>query len=89
MRFGSWLEIHLPPRCPGNLDRFLEVFSDMIELLFTSGNFHCLPLKFWQIFASSGQKYPRKTRLINSGIRDANVIPHELSDYEFRFEQVG
>jgi len=57
MRFGSWLETHLPPCRSGILDGFLEVLSDMVELLFTSGNFRSLPLKLRQIFPSSGQQH--------------------------------
>jgi hypothetical protein len=89
MRFGNWLEIHLPPHCACILNRFLEVLSDMMELLLAPGNFRCLPLKLWQIFASSGQQHPQKTGFINGGIRDADVIPHELSSYEIGFEQAG
>jgi hypothetical protein len=89
MRFGSWLEIHLAPRRPGNLNRFLEVLSDVVELLFASANFRSLPLQLGQIFPTSGQQHPRKTGLVNSGIRDAYVVPHELGDHEFRFEQVS
>jgi hypothetical protein len=57
MRFGSWLETHLPPRSPGILNGFLEVLSDVVKLFFASGNFSSLPLKLRQIFPSSGQQH--------------------------------
>jgi hypothetical protein len=57
MRFGSWLETHLPPRCPGTLNGFFEVLSDMVKLFFASGNLRSLPLKFWQIFSASRQQH--------------------------------
>jgi hypothetical protein len=83
MRFGSWLEVHLPPRSPGILNRFLESLSDDVKTLLVLGNLGSLPPKFRQILPPPRQQHAQKTGLVNGGIRDADVVAHELGNHKF------
>lgn len=89
MRFGSWREVHLPPRSPGILNRFLESLSDGVETLLIFGNLDSLPPKFRQILPPTRQQHAQKTGLVNGGIGDADVVPHELGNHEFSLQEIG
>jgi len=89
MRSGSWLEVHLPPRSSGILNRFLEVLSDGVKPPLVLGNLCGLPPKFWQILLSSRQQHPQKTGFVNGGVRDADVVAHKLGDHKFGLQERG
>jgi len=57
MRFGSWLEVHLPPSSPGILNSFLEALSDDVKTLLVLGNLYGLPPKFRQILPLTRQQH--------------------------------
>jgi hypothetical protein len=89
MRFGSWLEIHLAPRSPGILNRFLEVLSDDVKPLLVLGDFCGLPPKFRQVLPPGRQQHSQKTGLVNGGVSDADVVAHKLGDHKFGLQERG
>jgi hypothetical protein len=79
----------LPPSQACILDGLVELLSDSVKACFKFGNCRRLLPQHRQFIPANREQHARKATFINRRIRNADVVSHELGDYEICLKQAS